>query len=154
MRENVHWIQNKPAVILLFLTVPVTLGLGLLFAIPILPYILSLGPAYLGAAIIFSLILIMGAYRTFLYHTIGFGSDRVIFKGILKTIIVSRDEVERVTFSLPIESDDPQKIDWWGGPRSLLTIQFRNGRKMESGFIVEGLQLRIARVLDPKNHPS
>lgn len=96
----------------------------------------------------------MGAYRTFLYHTIGFGNDRIVFKGILKTIIVSRDEVERVTLSQPIESDDPERIDWWGGPRSLMTIQFRNGKKMQHGWIVEGLQLRIARVLDPKNHPS
>lgn len=131
----------------------------LILALAILVAFLLVFPAstlWRGAPIIIFMFLAMVLPPLFvrhLYVTVGIGRDEVILKRLLGRMTLRRDEVERIVLSRKILSDDTKHVDWWGfTPR--MTVKLRDGREKNLTMIQDGIKLRMARVLDPENHPT
>ena len=131
----------------------------LILALAILVAFLLVFPAstlWRGAPIIVFMFLAMVLPPFFVRHlfvTVGIGRDEVILKRLLGRMTLRRDEVERIVLSRKILSDDTKHVDWWGfTPR--MTVKLRDGREKNLTMIQDGIKLRMARVLDPENHPT
>jgi hypothetical protein len=60
--------------------------------------------------------------------------------------------VKRITIDPPVYSDSLEQR-YWGEIDSICWIELKDGSKVRVVLIPNGLKLRIARVLDPKNYP-
>jgi len=82
----------------------------------------------------------------------GLAPDRVILRRLFTARVITRDAVSRVVIDPPV-SDVKEKLNVSTKTR-LLSIRMREGRLFETTLVSPGLQLRIARVLDPDRYPG
>ena len=151
--DEVEWFPNKPIRVFMIVMV-LAMVLGYLVAVILYPILLTFPLWFLPVVVLSVLVLVYVTLIRHLYVTVGIGRDRVVLKKLLSRVTIARDEVEKVILSRPILSDDTKHVDWWGEPTPKMTVILRDGSQVDLSAIQDGIKLRIARVLDPENHPS